>query len=326
MAEIDSAVKSSDLNIFHLPLWARFYDIPFKGRGNDGNAKVLGDNIGMFLEASKSPRGGIEKSMRIKVMIDVREPLKDRVSLKIRGGQSCSIPVKYERLPMLCFFCGKLGHSSNECVDVSGDSTPEKKYRVSLRASPWKANYDDQEQQANGAPLDGGPLNGHRLFITKDLDSGRKRVAMTVDDVTCILNQVSLVNKAPDVPDDGGGLDDSLAKNSEGVLEKPDAPCGPSDGASFSKDERGLEEGLTFLHAKGASLVNNDVGVVGSGKKCISLDSCGLSHGVEGDDMGPKAPQGNKVASDSDVLTYCAVSLDGASLMEGGKQVSGEIF
>ena len=116
LVEIDSAVKPLDLNLFHLPIWARFYDIPFKGRGNDDNERVLGNKIGVFLEVVKSTRGSFEKSMRIKVNIDVREPLKDSVSLKVRGVHICSIPVKYEPLPMICLYCGRLGHGFNKCV------------------------------------------------------------------------------------------------------------------------------------------------------------------------------------------------------------------
>ena len=74
LEEIDQAVKPSDLNMFHLPIWARFYDLPFKGRGNNENAKVLGNKIGIFLEAAKPNRGSFDKSLRVKVKIDVRNP------------------------------------------------------------------------------------------------------------------------------------------------------------------------------------------------------------------------------------------------------------
>ena len=32
---IDQVVKPSDLVMFHLPIWARYYDISFKRREND---------------------------------------------------------------------------------------------------------------------------------------------------------------------------------------------------------------------------------------------------------------------------------------------------
>lgn len=58
------------------------------------------------------------------------------VKLKVKGGRVCDIMVKYERLPMICFFSWRLGHGSNECVDISGDCTPKKRYGAFLRASP----------------------------------------------------------------------------------------------------------------------------------------------------------------------------------------------
>lgn len=86
------------------------YNIPFRGRENNDNAKMVGNKIGVFMEVAKSPRGSIEKSMIVKVMIDVHNTLKDSMSLMIKGDHVCSIPVKYERLPMFCFFCGRLDH------------------------------------------------------------------------------------------------------------------------------------------------------------------------------------------------------------------------
>lgn len=167
LAEIDDAVKPSDLDIYHLPIWARFYDIPFRGRGNVENAKILGNKLGEFLEVAKLSRYSFEKSMRVKVMLDVRCPLKDSVSLKIKGGQVCSIPVKNERLPMFCFFCGRLGHGSNECMDINGDESPEKKFGASLKASPWKATEEEKGSNGEGSDQDDGKNRGKRLFITK---------------------------------------------------------------------------------------------------------------------------------------------------------------
>lgn len=85
LAEIDGVVKASDLDTYHIPLWARFYDISFRGRGNMENAKMLGNKLGKFLKVTKTSRCGIDKSLRVKVMIDVRNPLKDSVSLKFNG-------------------------------------------------------------------------------------------------------------------------------------------------------------------------------------------------------------------------------------------------
>lgn len=179
--------------MFHLPIWARFYDIPFKGRGNDDNARVLGNKIGVFMEASKSKRSGFDKSMRIRVKVDVHEPLKDSVKLEIRGGQIFSIPVKYERLPMVCFFCGRLGHGTNECVEVDGDGSPVKRYGMSLRASPWKT-FEEEGDKMEGRG-EGGEFAGkaNKLFVTKTEDKSQGgRDNRIVDEVAEFLERVSI--------------------------------------------------------------------------------------------------------------------------------------
>lgn len=39
---------------------------------------------------------------------------------------------------MICFYCGRLGHGTNDCKAVFGVSSPVKKYGVWIKASPWK--------------------------------------------------------------------------------------------------------------------------------------------------------------------------------------------
>lgn len=75
LEDMDKASKPSDMKVTHLPMWVRFYDIPFKGRGNEANAKVLGDKVGSFMEWAKPSRVNMDKSLRVRVKIDVRNPL-----------------------------------------------------------------------------------------------------------------------------------------------------------------------------------------------------------------------------------------------------------
>ena len=76
LCNLDQAIKPSELCFYDLPIWARFYDIPFKGRMNDGNAKLLGEKVGKFVAMEPEEYSGLEKSMRIGVLVDVRNPLK----------------------------------------------------------------------------------------------------------------------------------------------------------------------------------------------------------------------------------------------------------
>lgn len=65
-------VKPSNLQIYTLLMWVRFYDIPFKGRGNEENARMLGNKVGSLVALSKPSRFNMDKSLRIRVNIDVR--------------------------------------------------------------------------------------------------------------------------------------------------------------------------------------------------------------------------------------------------------------
>ena len=88
------------------------------------------------------------------------------MNLKIRGGQVCSVPVKYERLSILCFYCGRLGHGTDECVEVGGDCTPEKKFGVSLRDSPWKFINEEKEKVENFSDGSHSEPVDRKLFVT----------------------------------------------------------------------------------------------------------------------------------------------------------------
>lgn len=68
--------------MFMLPMWVQFYDIPFKGRSNKENARVLGDKVGSYLAMSRPSRNNMDKSLRLRINIDVRKPLVDMVKFK----------------------------------------------------------------------------------------------------------------------------------------------------------------------------------------------------------------------------------------------------
>ncbi|KAL2903122.1 Protein translocase subunit SecA [Bienertia sinuspersici] len=79
--------KPSEIQLHSLPIWARFYNLPFKGRGNDSNATMLANKIGTFVKNDKSNELEIDRSLRIRVIIDIRKVLRDEVKMKIRGAQ-----------------------------------------------------------------------------------------------------------------------------------------------------------------------------------------------------------------------------------------------
>lgn len=145
LGELNELEKPSEAELCMLPVWARFYDVSFKERQNEGNVIILGNKVGEFLMHDKRETSGMEKSMRIRVLLDVTKPLKKHINLKMRGGFSNKVTVKYEKLPLFCFYCGRFGYGTKDCDEFHGDGSPIKNFNGGLKASPWRPIRDNDD-------------------------------------------------------------------------------------------------------------------------------------------------------------------------------------
>ncbi|KAL2931886.1 hypothetical protein RDABS01_037296 [Bienertia sinuspersici] len=206
LSAIDEDGKPIEKDLHTIPVWVRFYNLPFRGRGDVGNAQMLASKIGTFLQFDKSYDIEIERSIRIRVLVDVEKPLKDTVKLKIRGGDSIKIMVKYERLPLFCFICGKLGHGDRECDAHNDDPSPKKKFGTWLRASPWKPKNSQGREDNKGETS-----VKRNLFVVKPLQKDEVEgvvknmgaVSLNIDDDLRQLQKLASTNAQP--TDEEGG-------------------------------------------------------------------------------------------------------------------------
>lgn len=135
---------------------------------------------------------GLEKSMRIRVLVDVRLPLKTDVNLRLWEGDICKVKVMYENLPNICFNCGRLGDGIRDYVDSSAN--PKKpKYGIRLRAFPWRSvkNFDKE-------------MSGEDA-VTKCMESKVPVELEAINDVVSLLNKVSFDDNLECKEDDSGG-------------------------------------------------------------------------------------------------------------------------
>lgn len=78
--------------------------------------KGLGDFIGEFLEYDAHNSANFWRQyMRIRVFIEVRQPLRRTKKIKRQGGDARVVGFKYERLDVFCYLCGMLGHMESCC-------------------------------------------------------------------------------------------------------------------------------------------------------------------------------------------------------------------
>lgn len=126
------------------PCWIRLYDVPMAGRELNIIRKI-GERVGEVMEIDDSTINGVARSVRLKVLIDLKNPLKRGTKIRFGSEEPCWIPITYERLSNFCYWCGRMGHTHKDCESYQerAESDPEitEKYMPFgewMKASPMK--------------------------------------------------------------------------------------------------------------------------------------------------------------------------------------------
>lgn len=99
--------------------WIFLYIKYPSGFMSKGVGRSLGNFVGEFLEYDAKKSSTFWRPyMRIRVMINVREPLRRTKKIKKQGGEAKTVSFKYERLEVFCYLCGMLGHTENFCEQL----------------------------------------------------------------------------------------------------------------------------------------------------------------------------------------------------------------
>ncbi|KAK6126675.1 hypothetical protein DH2020_039583 [Rehmannia glutinosa] len=141
LKKLEHGVQPSAMKFETTPFRVRIYDLPRIGR-EPNVIRSIGNKVGEVVEIDNTTLEGFDRSVRIKVMVNVTKPLKRGIKIKTDDGNSMWIPIMYERLPSFCYICGCVGHIKRDCsVDDEADEfagleDDELPYGDWLRASP----------------------------------------------------------------------------------------------------------------------------------------------------------------------------------------------
>ncbi|XP_057472962.1 uncharacterized protein LOC130761475 [Actinidia eriantha] len=105
-----------------------------------GNGYKIGKDLGTPICVDHNVLNGKilwGKVMRIRVIIDIRNPLKTGFQLRRNGLPDIWVDFKYQTLSQFCYSCGRIGHVFRTCKF----STSNAKFGPSMRAMPMMLLY-----------------------------------------------------------------------------------------------------------------------------------------------------------------------------------------
>ena len=155
----DGSCPANQISFNHCCFWVQFHGIPLFYMTKQTGER-LGEAIGNAETVDVSTNGvGWGPYLRVRISLDVTKPLQRGLLITFGSSGQQWIAFKYERLPWLCFHCGKLGHGERECglkIHSGGALSGEfKQYGPWLRASEhsFRRRHIRGDDRSHGAPL-----------------------------------------------------------------------------------------------------------------------------------------------------------------------------
>ncbi|KAK8972945.1 hypothetical protein V6N11_025441 [Hibiscus sabdariffa] len=110
------AWRVADFEFTRMVIWVRVFQLPLHAMNSTMGLR-LGGCIGRAVAIDHRVEGGnLGEFLRIRVEIDITKPLRRFVLLgNGQGKKPTPCPLRYERLPNFCFFCGLVGHLLLSC-------------------------------------------------------------------------------------------------------------------------------------------------------------------------------------------------------------------
>lgn len=83
--------------------------------------KIIGQSLGSVVTVDRNKHGDcLGEFLRFKVALDVFQPLRRLLKVRLPNGMRMDVDILYERLPAYCFLCGCFDHVGLGCHLYTG--------------------------------------------------------------------------------------------------------------------------------------------------------------------------------------------------------------
>ena len=137
----DLIVEELSFNLTHFQV--QVHGIPL-GYMNPTVAVRVCETVGTVICHPKMPIDDGGGFMRVQVLIDISQPLCRGRVICLEDDKELQVSFKYEQLPNLCYWCGRLTHNDRDCelwLDSEGTlEETDKRYGPWIRAEPFASS------------------------------------------------------------------------------------------------------------------------------------------------------------------------------------------
>jgi hypothetical protein len=110
----DRETEIQALDFTHVPVWVQLWGLP-----QHCKTKMMGVSLGSLMgtveESEFYEYPGKKVIIKIKVNINVHKPIPSGIHVGNLTDGNCWIDFRYEKLPLVCFKCGLVGHAEKLC-------------------------------------------------------------------------------------------------------------------------------------------------------------------------------------------------------------------
>ena len=108
-------LTSTNISFTHSPFWFQIWGFYFEHMSQEVGEEI-GSKLGRFIEVDRRLwQSDQAKFMRVRLNLEIDKPLRRGAYITSSDGERLWLTFKYERLPIVCFICGKLEHDNKHC-------------------------------------------------------------------------------------------------------------------------------------------------------------------------------------------------------------------